>query len=105
VIQNQPGGLAGLVQRFTEAGLGDQVKSWVSAGANLPISTDQLTSVLGQANIEAMSQRLGVSAQAVTSGLAALLPHLVDQLTPQGEVAKDQDLAGSLTALLRPHKA
>jgi uncharacterized protein YidB (DUF937 family) len=63
VIQNQPGGLSGLVQRFSQAGFGDQVKSWVSSGANLPISTDQLTSVLGQANIEAMSQKLGVSAK------------------------------------------
>jgi uncharacterized protein YidB (DUF937 family) len=105
VIQDQPGGLSGLVQRFSQAGFGDQVKSWVSSGANLPISTDQLTSVLGQANIEAMSQQLGVSAQAVTSGLAALLPHLVDQLTPSGKVSDDQDLVGSLTALLHQHKA
>jgi len=104
VIQNQPGGLAGLVERFTQAGFGDQVKSWVSTGANLPISTDQITSALGQANIDTMSQKLGVSVQAVTSGLAALLPHLVDQLTPSGQVSTDQDLAGSLTALLRQHK-
>ena len=104
VIQNQPGGLAGLVQRFSQAGFSDQVKSWVSTGANLPISTDQLTSVLGQDNIDAMSQRLGVSAQTVTSSLSALLPHLVDQLTPKGEIAQDQDLAGGLAALLRQHK-
>jgi uncharacterized protein YidB (DUF937 family) len=105
VIQNQPGGLSGLVQRFTQAGFGDQVKSWVSTGGNLPISTDELTSVLGQANIEAMSQKLGLSAQAVTTGLAALLPHLVDQLTPSGKVSDNQDLTGSLTALLRQHQA
>ena len=52
-----------------------------------------------------MSQKLGVSAQAVTSGLAALLPHLVDQLTPSGKVSDGQDLAGSLTALLRQRRA
>ena len=105
VIQNQPGGLAGLIQRFTQAGFGDQAKSWVGTGANLPIAADQLTAALGQANIEAMAQRLGVPAQTITSGLAAILPHIVDQLTPKGEVSKDQDLAGSLTALLRQHKA
>jgi uncharacterized protein YidB (DUF937 family) len=100
VIRNQPGGLTGLIQRFTQAGLGDQVKSWVGTGANLPVSADQLTAALGQDNIEAMSQRLGVSAQAVTAGLAALLPHLVDQLTPQGEVQHDQDLGGNLAGLV-----
>ena len=105
VIQNQPGGLAGLVQRFSQAGFGDQAKSWVSTGANLPISADELAAVLGQGNIEAMSQRLGVSAQTVTSSLSALLPHLVDQLTPQGEIAKDQDLAGGLSAILRQHRS
>jgi len=105
VIQDQPGGLSGLIERFNQAGLGDQVKSWVSTGANLPISADQLTAVLGQGNIDAMSQRLGVSAQALASGLSTLVPHFVDQLTPTGAVSKDQDLAGSLTALLRQHKA
>ena len=104
VIQNQPGGLAGLVKQFTQSGFGDHANSWVGTGANMPISADQLSSVLGQGNIEAMSQRLGVSAQTVTSSLSALLPHLVDQLTPKGEIARDQDLAGSLTALLRQHK-
>jgi len=105
VIRNQPGGLAGLVQRFSQAGFGDQVKSWVGTGANLPISADQLTAVLGQENLDAMSQRLGVSTQAITSGLSALLPHLVDHLTPKGEVAHDQDLAGSLGAFLTQHRS
>jgi uncharacterized protein YidB (DUF937 family) len=105
VIKNQPGGLSGLIERFTQAGFGDHAKSWVGTGANMPISADQITAALGQGNIDAMSQRLGVSSQTVTAGLAALLPHLVDQLTPKGEISNDQDLAGSLTALLRQHKA
>src|SRR5262245_46407464 len=105
VIQNQPGGLPGLIKQFKQAGLGDHANSWVGTGANLPISTDQLTSVLGQGNIEAMSQRLGIPASTVTTGLAALLPHLIDQLTPKGEIANDQDLAGGLSALLRQYKA
>jgi uncharacterized protein YidB (DUF937 family) len=104
VIQNQPGGLAGLVEQFTRAGLGDHANSWVGTGANMPLSPDQLTAALGRGNVDAMSQRLGIPTPAVTAGLAALLPHLVDQLTPRGEVARDQDLAGTLTALLGQHK-
>jgi hypothetical protein len=34
LIQNQPGGLSGLVEKFTSAGLGQQVASWVSTGQN-----------------------------------------------------------------------
>ncbi len=36
LIQNQPGGLAGLVQSFQQGGLADVVNSWVSTGQNLP---------------------------------------------------------------------
>jgi len=37
MINNQPGGLAGLVQQFHDKGLGSLVSSWVSTGQNLPI--------------------------------------------------------------------
>ena len=37
LIQNQPGGLSGLVEKFTSAGLGQQAASWVSTGQNMPI--------------------------------------------------------------------
>jgi uncharacterized protein YidB (DUF937 family) len=47
LINNQPGGLAGLVQSFQQGGLADIVNSWVSTGQNLPISAEQLQSVLG----------------------------------------------------------
>jgi uncharacterized protein YidB (DUF937 family) len=104
LVQDQPGGLAGLVERFNQAGLGEQVKSWVGVGENLPISTDQLTAALGRANLEGMGERLGVGAQTITAGLATLLPHLIDQLTPRGQVQQDQDLTGTLTSLLRQLK-
>jgi uncharacterized protein YidB (DUF937 family) len=36
----QSGGLAGLMQSFKQKGLSDIVSSWVSTGANLPISVE-----------------------------------------------------------------
>ena len=36
------GGLAGLVSKFQQGGLGDVVGSWVGTGQNLPISPEQL---------------------------------------------------------------
>ena len=38
LIQGHPGGLAGLVQQFTDAGLGREASSWVSTGQNLTYS-------------------------------------------------------------------
>jgi uncharacterized protein YidB (DUF937 family) len=39
MINQQPGGLSGLLQTFHEKGLGEIASSWVSSGQNLPISS------------------------------------------------------------------
>src|ERR1051325_6839625 len=36
------GGLNAIVAKLEQAGFGDQVKSWIGTGQNLPISADQL---------------------------------------------------------------
>jgi len=43
MIQNQPGGLQGLVQSFHDQGLAGIVSSWVGTGQNLPISPTRFT--------------------------------------------------------------
>ena len=52
-IRNQPGGLQGLIEQFTKSGLGEQAASWVSQGANLPVSGEQLSQALGGPAAEA----------------------------------------------------
>ncbi len=99
VIQNQPGGLNGLLQQFKSAGLGEHADSWVGTGQNKPLSDDQIGSVLGTGNISAMAQKLGINAQTASAGLAALLPVIIDQLTPKGQVEQGADLGSALTAL------
>jgi uncharacterized protein YidB (DUF937 family) len=54
---------------------------------------------LGQGNVQALGQKLGISQETASSGLAALLPVLVDQLTPKGQVGDGQDLTSALAAL------
>ncbi len=86
MIENQPGGLSGLVQSFQNKGLGDVVNSWVGTGANQPISPAQVHSALGADAISAMAAKLGVSPDVAASGLSQLLPSVVDKLTPNGTV-------------------
>jgi uncharacterized protein YidB (DUF937 family) len=105
VIQRHPGGLAGLIQQLTSAGLGREAGSWVSTGPNLPVSAEQLAQALGQGNVQGLGQKLGIPSETASAGLAALLPLLVDQLTPKGEVERDQDLASTLAALRGAWKA
>lgn len=81
------GGLPGLVQAFNQGGLGNVVQSWIGTGGNLPISAEQLQSVLGgTGGLGQIAQQLGLNEQDVAKQLASVLPGLVDKLTPQGEM-------------------
>ena len=80
------GGLAGLAAKFQQGGLGEVLQSWVSTGQNLPISADQLQSVLGPDTLAALARQFGLNAGDVAGPLSQLLPQVVDRLTPQGQM-------------------
>ncbi len=83
---SQSGGISGLAHQFTAQGLGNIVHSWISTGQNLPISPEQLQSVLGSDQVQTLAAKAGVSPETAKNGLAQILPQIVDQLTPNGEV-------------------
>lgn len=102
LIRNHPGGLQGLIQQFTQAGLGQQAQSWVSTGANLPVSADDLMKVFGGqggGGLQDIIGRLGIDPQQAMGGLAEQLPGVVDQLTPNGTI-EEGDLEAGIGALL-----
>ena len=95
VLQNS-GGLGGLVSAFNTAGLGNSVSSWIGTGQNQPISTGQLTQVLGTAQIGQIAKQLGLDHGQAGNILSQMLPHVVDQLTPQGQVQPAHSQGGDL---------
>ena len=101
LINSHPGGLQGLVTAFEQQGLGGVVASWVGTGQNLAISPEQIQSVLGNQQIQALAQSLGFSPQDASAKLAELLPQVVDKLTPQGQLPQGGgvDLAGLMGML------
>jgi uncharacterized protein YidB (DUF937 family) len=100
----QTGGLQGLIAAFQDQGLGDLASSWVGTGQNLPISPEQLQSVLGSGQIGQIAQQLGLSSQEVSGQLSALLPQVIDGITPNGQVPEGdamQNALGMLSGLLK----
>lgn len=98
----QTGGLAGLVQAFQNGGLGEIAKSWVSTGQNLPISAEQIQSVLGSSDIlQNLASQFGLSSEQVSGQLAELLPQVVDKLTPNGTLPESNDLVAQGLDLLK----
>jgi uncharacterized protein YidB (DUF937 family) len=99
----QGGGLAGLMEKFQSAGLGEQMNSWVGTGQNQPVSPEQLGSVFGQDQMSQMAEKMGLSTGDLGAQLSQLLPQAVDHFTPGGQVPEGGlgDLGGLLESLMR----
>ncbi len=78
------GGLSAIVAKLQQAGFGDQVKSWIGTGQNLPISAQQLQQVLGSDLFKQLAARFGIPVDQLSTVLAQVLPAVVDQASPKG---------------------
>jgi uncharacterized protein YidB (DUF937 family) len=100
------GGVDGLLAKLRAGGLGDHVDSWVSTGSNEPVEPAQLGAALGPDTVNQLSAKTGLSIQSLLPMLAALLPMIIDRLTPDGkapkpgEPANQPDLGGLLGGIL-----
>jgi len=101
-ILEQNGGISGIIERFRQAGFAEQADSWVATGANQPIDSGAIQQALGSGPLGDIASRLGMSGDAAAGGLASVLPQLIDQLTPRGEIPGNQnDVVAQALALLR----
>jgi uncharacterized protein YidB (DUF937 family) len=101
MIQNQPGGLQGMVQSFHDKGLGGLVSSWISTGPNPPITSDQVHQVLGSDQVKALAAKAGISPDAAGAAIAQILPGLVDKLTPNGSVPDHSNVMEMASSILK----
>jgi uncharacterized protein YidB (DUF937 family) len=88
-LVNSPevGGVSGLVAKFHQNGLGDVVNSWVGNGENQQVAADKIEQVIGADKVNAIAGKLGVSPDEAKAKIAALLPQVINKLTPAGKVA------------------
>jgi uncharacterized protein YidB (DUF937 family) len=82
----QGGTLSAIVAKLTQAGFGDQVKSWIGTGHNLPITADQLKQVLGSDVVRQLAAKYNIPIDQVAEVLAHQLPVAVDQASPDGKL-------------------
>jgi len=88
------GVLEGLVGQLTQGGLGDAVSSWVGTGPNQHVAPEHLAAALGPDKVDALAQQSGLPVEAFLPILASALPHIVDALTPNGQVPSGNATAG-----------
>lgn len=86
MLQNHPGGAAGLAQQFESGGLGHLVQSWAGSGENLNVSADQIQSVMGEEHIAAVANKLGISPQDASAKIAEFLPMVMSGIAKNGQL-------------------
>ena len=75
-----------MLQRFQQAGYGDQANSWVGNGPNQPIQPSALQNVFGHDQVNQWAQQTGMAPNDLLGQLASFLPHAVDKMTPEGHL-------------------
>jgi uncharacterized protein YidB (DUF937 family) len=97
-VADSQGGIGAIVSKLTGSGspLASKAASWVGTGQNEEAHPQEIEDAVGKDTVAQVAADAGVSHDEAKSGLAALLPQLVDKISPNGKLP---DL-GSLGSLL-----
>ena len=100
-LQNQPGGVGGLIQNFQRNGMGPAVQQW-SQGDTQPNPTAVENGLGGTGIIDNIAQRTGLSPGVVRGSLAVVVPLLIhhmmsnNHVSPTGEPTGTQPHSGNI---------
>ena len=86
------GGLQKILGQLQQNGKGATGQSWVSTGPNEPVDAADIKAALDQDELAQIAQQLGVSEDEAADAVAQVLPDVVDQATPSGELPDDEEL-------------
>jgi uncharacterized protein YidB (DUF937 family) len=95
-------GIGPLVEQLKQAGLADQVASWVSNGPNKPVDAQALGAALPADKLGGLAKQLGLPIDQLLPVLAAALPTVINALTPDEKVpdaSSGIDIGGVLGGL------
>jgi uncharacterized protein YidB (DUF937 family) len=89
--------LSSLISKFSSAGLGSIVNSWLGDGANESISANQIMEMFGANKISEFASNLGLSQEEAAGGLSDAIPQMVDKASSGGSLL---DSIGGLSGAL-----
>jgi uncharacterized protein YidB (DUF937 family) len=92
------GGLKELMDRFRQTGQEPKAQSWVSTGSNESIAPHELEQVLGDERIDWLVEETGMPRDELLTRLTGELPEAVDELTPDGRLPTDEEIARRLNS-------
>ncbi len=93
-------GLGSILAGLESSGLADVVASWLGGDHNKAIAPSHVESALGHDTLSQFANKAGINGSMASALLAGLLPHLVDMMSPQGQLPESQSLESVLGELL-----
>ena len=100
-LVERAGGVQGVMSKLDAAGLGDKVQSWVGTGDNKAISPEEVKRALGPEEVRGAAERAGVSEDEAATGIAGMLPQLIDRVSPDGKLPDIGPLDDMLSGFLK----
>jgi outer membrane protein OmpA-like peptidoglycan-associated protein/uncharacterized protein YidB (DUF937 family) len=94
------GGVNGFMDLFRHAGLGEVFSSWFGGKETRPVTGAQIESALGVHAVDKLANSSGLSRSTASSVIAALLPKLIGQLTPNGVLPSTSSLLSQVSSYL-----
>ncbi|HEX3513550.1 MAG TPA: YidB family protein [Trebonia sp.] len=94
-------GLQGIMSKLNANGMGEQVKSWIGTGQNMPVSGADIKNVVDPQQLAQMAEQRDMSPDQMADQVAQALPSVVDKATPEGQVPKQGSSMDSLMGLLK----
>jgi uncharacterized protein YidB (DUF937 family) len=86
------GGLQKILGRLQAQGQGAKAQSWVQPGSNDPVDAATVREVMDTEDLDRIATQLGISRDEAAAAIAQVLPDVVDQATPDGELPDDEEL-------------
>lgn len=86
------GGLSGALSKITGMGYDNQARSWMSnQEVNDNLDPNEITRLFDESEIQQVAAHTGANEMEVRQGLAELLPEVMNQLTPNGNLDNEPE--------------
>ena len=86
------GGLSGALSKITGMGYENQARSWMSnQEVNDNLDPNEITRLFDESEIQQVAAHTGANEMEVRQGLAELLPEIMNQLTPNGNLENEPE--------------
>ena len=92
-------GLQSMVSQLNSSGMGDQVQSWIGQGQNQPVSGEQIRQAVDPTVLNQVAEQAHISPEEASNQVAQVLPQMVNQATPQGQMPSSDPFSQGMGAL------